>query len=277
MKPYLFLLLFFSTQVIAEKAAVKLNDNDWPPFFFGGEYNDISSKGIGKEVLDRCLPSTGYEHEYTFYPIARMRKYMEEGKLDINIYSYRPSRESFLVYGKESIFSAGYRPVVRKNQNITINSIADFDKYQLGHLLGLRYSPEFYEYVMLRHEQERLITTTRSSYVLKMLMSEQIDVFVGISQSALWYAKEAGVTHQIEVLDFDIKTSDYFVTLSKRSNRVKDKALFLSQVDQCIRTIKDNGEYKRILDRYRFWYELSTLISLSINVSDKLAMRHGCL
>ena len=83
-------------------------------------------------------------------------------------------------------------------------------------------------------------------------MSEQIDVFVGISQSALWYAKEAGVTHQIEVLDFDIKTSDYFVTLSKRSNRVKDKALFLSQVDQCIRTIKDNGEYKKILDRYRF-------------------------
>lgn len=216
------------------------------------EYNKSASEGIGKEILDICIPPTGYKHEYTFYPIKRMRKYMEEGKLDINVYSHRPSRESFLIYGKEPIFSASYRPVVRKGSDININSIRDFENYHLGHLLGLRYSPEFYEYVMLRQKQKRLATTTRSSYVLKMLTNQQIDIFVGITQSARWYAKQQGVSDKIMILDFDIKTSDYFVSLSRKSDRVKNKKQFLSQIDNCIKQLKESGDYQKISQRYQF-------------------------
>lgn len=242
------LLLPQALVVKADSPVLKLNDNDWPPFFFGGSSG--FSQGIGKEILDFCLPNTGYNYEFTYYPIKRMRKYMEEGKLDINIYSYRPARESFLVYGKEPIFTASYRPVVRKADNIKITSIDDFDRLQLGHLLGLRYSPEFYDYVMARQRNNTLSTTTRSAFVLDMLLENKIDVFVGITQSAYWYAKQVDATNLIEVLDFDIKTSEYFITLSKKSPRVTNKPEFLAKMDSCIRDIKRSGKYKRILQSY---------------------------
>ena len=252
MKVITFSLLVLSLFFKSYAGTIKLNDNDWPRFFFGGISEQKVSKGIGKEILDICLPRTGYQFEFTFHPIKRMRKYMEEGKLDINVYSYRPSRESFLLFGKEPIFSASYRPVVLSGSNVKINSIDDFEAYNLGHLLGLRYSPEFYDYVMRRQQDNRLATTTRSSYIIDMLVDKKIDVFVGISASSLWHAKNAGIADKIRILNFDVKTSDYFVTISKKSAVIKDKPLFLSQVDTCLRELKQNGQYKQITDKYRF-------------------------
>lgn len=227
---------------------IKLNDNEWPPYFFGGASG--KPRGIGKEVLQRCLPETGYTFRFTFFPIKRMRKYMEEGELDINIYSYKKSRESFLVYGKEPIFKAGYRPVVLAESNIKIDSIEDFDPLLLGHLLGLRYSPKFYDYVQDRIKQGNIVTTPKSQYILNLLLEKRIDVYVGISESTKWYANYARAGHLIKILDYDVKTSQYFISLSKKSKRIKDKQGFLDTMDNCIKELKVTGEYEDITSKY---------------------------
>ena len=144
----LWLFVVSSFSAFAESSALRINDNDWPPYFFGGK--EGTPKGIGKEILHHCLVDSDYKFKFTFYPINRMHKYMEEGELDINIYSYKPERESFLVYGSEPLFVAGYRPIVRKNETRTIDTIADFEPLLLGHLHGLSYSEPFYRYLMHR-------------------------------------------------------------------------------------------------------------------------------
>lgn len=237
MKFCLFFLFFILSQVIlAAPPTVRLNDNDWPPYFFGGRQGE--PRGLAKELLEICMPTTGYQFQFTFYPIKRMRKYMESGELDINIYSYRPSRELFLIFGKEPIFSASYKPVARKESNISINSINDFEKYLVGHLLGFRYSPEFYNYIQHREKQGSLLTTSKSEYILELLMERRIDVYVETTAGALYYAKKLGITDKIEIVDFDIKTSNYYVSVSKRSNRIKNKKNFLNKLDACIAETK---------------------------------------
>ena len=240
-----------SLSVIAAdtKDRLRINDNDWPPYFFGGK--EGSPKGLGKELLHHCLLSNGYDFTFSFYPINRMHKYMASGILDINVYSYKPERGGYLLYNSEPLFTAGYRPVVRVNEKRKIQHLADFDPLLLGHLHGLRYSDEFYQYVMAREERGELVTASDSNTLLTLLNHNRIDVFVSITESVRWTAKSMGLINKIKLLDYDVKTAEYFVTISKQSPRIKDKVEFLNSIDACLVAIKQNGLYNEIVERYK--------------------------
>ena len=128
-----------------EPHALNIVENDWPPYFFAGKSNGV--EGFAKELLKMFIPERGYTCNFTFYPVKRMYSYMEKGKLDIALFSYKKERESFLVYGKEPLFTSGYRPVVLTGSDIKIRSLTDFDTLRIGHLAGLKYSRSFLEYV----------------------------------------------------------------------------------------------------------------------------------
>lgn len=58
---------------------------------------------------------------------------------------------------------------------------------------------------------------------------------------------------KIEVLhpsNYDIRTSNYFVTVSKASPRIADKKAFIEQLDDCLRGIKKDGRYAEIVGKY---------------------------
>jgi polar amino acid transport system substrate-binding protein len=230
--------------------SVVLNDNPWPPFFFEGKTD--GPPGIGKELLQRCLPAVGRRGVFVPHPIKRMRRNMETGELDINVYSYEPDRESFLLFGKEPVFVSEYRPVVRADSPIRITKITDFDSLRLGYLSGLVYSPEFKAYVEKRQAAGTLdITYSDESNIMK-LIGGRLDVFVSSTPTVVWLAKLLGVSDKIKVLDFVVKRADYFVTFSKASKRLSndEKISFLAAMDGCLRTLKKNGSHKEILARY---------------------------
>ncbi|MFC1850860.1 substrate-binding periplasmic protein [candidate division CSSED10-310 bacterium] len=249
----IFLVLVFlispPAAVSAEDVVLMLSNNNWPPFFFGRESD--TEKGIAREILEHCLTKMGYAFEFKFYTLRRMHHYMEQGKLDIAIYSYKKSREAYLIYGQEPLFSAVYRPIVRADSDIKISSISDFDNYKLGHLAGLQYSDEFFEYTMKRAKEGTLVIMPSEEVVLDLLLKQHIDVFVSTDTSILYRAKQRGILDKIKILDFEIRTSIYRVTFSKKSKSIKNKKDFLKQLDQCIRTLKAEGHYKKILDKYR--------------------------
>jgi polar amino acid transport system substrate-binding protein len=118
-----------------------INDADWPPYFFKGESN--SPIGLGKEVLSVCLSELGYSFEFVPFPLKRMHKYIQEGKIDTNIFSFKPERVEYLVFGNEAIFKASYRIITRSDEDRQISKITDLENMRLGHLAGLTYSDEF--------------------------------------------------------------------------------------------------------------------------------------
>jgi len=227
---------------------VRVNDNDWPPYFFSG--NTDEPAGIGKELLERCLPNTGYKYEFNHLPIKRMWQGIQSGDLDINIFSHRPGRNQFLYYGKVPIYTASYRPIVRSKSPIEIGAIDDFDTLALGHLAGLKYSPDFLSYVEKRTENENIHVSNSNHSLMRMLLAGRIDVYVNTRDTVLWNAKRLGVSKEIKVLDYNIRSGDYYVTFSKQSPRVADKKAFLRLIDECLIDLKQSGQYAEILSRY---------------------------
>ena len=104
---------------------------------------------------------------------------------------------------------------------------------------------------MARRKREgTLVTTTIGNSCVKMLLAGMIDVFVDTSDSALWRAKQMNALDKIKVLNFDIRTKEYFVTVSKQSKIIKDKHSFLNKLDQCINSAKKDGRFAEIASKY---------------------------
>jgi ABC-type amino acid transport substrate-binding protein len=117
-----------------------LNDIDWPPFLFPESKNQLS--GLGKDILNECLPKQNFTIEYIKLPVKRTHLYMQSGELDISLYSFKKEREAFVVYSKVPVFTTEYGFAVRSDSNIDIKKIEDLDDLIIGHLAGLSHTPE---------------------------------------------------------------------------------------------------------------------------------------
>ena len=241
-------ILSFRVAEAGEQGSLRIIENDWPPYYFKNKSDKLP--GFARELLSICISRLGYRAEFTFYPVKRMYAYLERGELDISIFSHKKSREDLVHFGHEPLFVSGYRPVVRSGSGIGILSLADFDDLKIGHLAGLRYSEAFLTYIDKRRKAGTLITGTTGDSCLRMLTENIIDIFVDSKNTVLWRAQQTGITEKITILDYDIQTSRYFVTVSKASPRIADKPGFLEQMDDCLRVIKKDGRYREIARKY---------------------------
>lgn len=242
----LFICSLLSGTTVATEVIV--NDPDWPPYFFKGEsYQPV---GFAKEVLKTCIAKTQYDAKFVYHPIKRMRDYIEKGKLDIHVYSYKESRESFLVFGKEPIFNSSYRPFINTKAPFEIHNFNDFNGLRIGHLQGLKYSNDYLHYLENQMRAGYVRSVTTNIDLITLLHEKKIDVFVNTVDTVYWLATTLGMRDHIKAVDFDIQTKDYFVTVSKRSSAISDKRAFLNTLDDCIKTLKQNGDYVRIRTAY---------------------------
>jgi ABC-type amino acid transport substrate-binding protein len=237
-----------AAQAPEEAVTVRVANHDWPPFLFGDDREH--PQGLIRDLLEACLPATGLAHEYHFYPINRVFAYLEEGKLDVNVMSRTPARELFAQYGREPLFTSSYRPVVRASSTVTIESLADLDPLKLGHLAGLRYTPEVLAYVERRVAAGPAVTAPTQESLIQMLLAGRVDVFVIPVESLAWRARQMGVARQVRALPFEVRRSEYFVTVSRRSERIKDRQGFLDAVDACLEAARQDGRHAAVLAKY---------------------------
>lgn len=243
---FLVILSAFFIKLSAQE--IIFNDPDWPPYFFKGErYQPI---GFAKEVLKFCLPKTGYQARFAYHPIKRMRSYIESGKIDVHIYSYKPTRESFLYFGKEPIFKSSYKPFINKKAPFEIASIEDFKGLRIGHLQGLKYSHEYLSYLESKIESGYVRSVASNVSLITLLHEQKIDTFVNTVDTVYWLSTTLGMREDIIAVDFDIQTKNYFVAVSKKSTRIKDKNAFLNTLDTCIKASKSSGLYDKIKAGY---------------------------
>jgi ABC-type amino acid transport substrate-binding protein len=94
------------------------------------------------------------------------------------------------------------------------------------------------------------VTTTTQESLVKMLIAGRIDVFVLPRESLAWRVQQLGVRYQIKALELDLWTSEYYVTVSKKSAVVTDAGVFLARMDACLREAKADGRYAAVLAKY---------------------------
>jgi polar amino acid transport system substrate-binding protein len=108
----------------------------------------------------------------------------------------------------------------------------------------------FQKYLGQRDRAGSLEWAPDNESILRMLLADRIDVFVNTASTSKWLAQELGAADRIRVLDFDIKTSPYYVVVSRSSNAIANPATFLAKVDSCIERLKTEPIYGQLEVQY---------------------------
>ena len=225
---------------------LSLNSKVWPPFYL----DDPKEPGFAHEVLDTCLASLGYDTMFREIPLETMFSSLRSGLLDAHVLSRDPSREGFVSFGKEPIFTGSYRPVVRAGSGITIHALSDFDKLRIGHLKGVRYAPAYHDYVLKRIEAGTVVQADENDQLLRLLLDGKVDVIVSLSATTRWLAKSMGASDKIEVLPYDVKSSTYYIAVAQKSAHIPDKPAFLDAFDGCVKRMRKDGSYAKLEAKY---------------------------
>ncbi len=243
-------LLALSGLALAQdkKPPIVINDPEWPPYFFAGRSDH--PPGLMKEIFTQCFTRLQIPFEFKHQPIERMQVGMEQGTLDINLFSYKKEREKVVQFGKEVMLTSRYVPIVRADSNYSIKSINDFEPYRLGHTIGLRYSKEFYDYIQKRKAAQKLDESSKEEFNIRKLDAKRIDIFVSTDSTILYVAKRIGLIDKIKLMDFEIQKADYFIAVSKNSPRIPDRTTFITQVEECIRGMRKSGEACSLYQKY---------------------------
>lgn len=236
----------------AEPKKLLLNDIHWPPFLFSQSQSQY--KGFAKDVLNVCLSRMNYRAEYVNLPVKRTHIFMQTGDLDITLYSYKKSRTEFVNYATDPLFVSEYGFVTAKKRNIDIQSLDDLAPYIVGHLAGLSHTPELSKILEYKRNNEQLLESNNVEIMLSQLLSDppRIDIIPNSKETFLWRIKQNGLEDKLQVLDYIVSEKQYFVTLSKFSKNVEDQTLFLSEMDDCTKSLKRNGQYHQIGKKYGF-------------------------
>ena len=252
---YLYILFVFfissSLPANANKIKLSLNDIKWPPYFLP-RLESPHYQGIAKEILNTCIASDIYDIRYKTLPIKRTHIYMQSGELDISVYSFKLSREKFVIYGKEPLFTSEYGFASRRADNIVINQLSDITPYKFGDLSGLSHTPELNKILVEKRKNNQV----SSGYDLDAMFGQMLatpqrfEVMANSKETLKWRAKQLDISNQITIHDLTIKFKPYFVTVSKSSKNIEDITTFLDSIDQCIIELKTNGEYQRISAKY---------------------------
>ena len=234
----------------AKEKTIIINDVPWAPYFFIGDESE--QLGIAKEILNHCLLKQGYKTQYARLPIKRTHHYMKQGIIDLTVYSYQQDREEILFYAKEPIFNAEYGFLVRADSDIDIKKIQDVEPYQIGHLAGLTYTPEYMEIINAKTKLNQVTVghSLESMFLQLLAPIPRFDIMADSKNTFHWFAKYKGVSDKVKVLDYTIKNKDYFITISKRSKNIVNPQAVLKQTDACLKQLKIDGSYNAILTKY---------------------------
>ena len=240
-------LLVSIASLADETRTVAVEDTSWPPYYFEGDVEDV---GFAREILERCLPAGGHDYRYVAYPIVRLFNHLRNGDIDIHVVSKNPNRETFLHFGSEPLFTSSYRPIVKAQTPLQVDTISDLDGLRLGVIRGLDYVDWFQEYLSERDREGTIEWAPNNESLVRMLLADRIDVIVNIASTTKWLAETLGGAGQIRVLDFNVKTSPYYVVVSKSSSTISNPAEYLKALDQCIRQLKDDPTYSELEAKY---------------------------
>lgn len=235
-------------QAARQQQPLVINDPEWPPYFFAGLPDH--PPGLMKEILSQCFTKLQIPFEFKFQPIERMQVGIEQGTLDLNIFSYKKEREKIVQFGKDVMFTSAYRPIIRADSDITIKNINDFDRHRLGHTIGLRYSKEFYDYILKRKSAHTLDESSKEEFNIRKLDAKRIDIFVSTDSTILYVARRIGLLDKIKLLDYEIQKADYFIAISKNSPRIPDRTRLINQLEECIRDLRKSGNMCELYKKY---------------------------
>lgn len=236
----------------SELKPLLVNAVDWPPFFI--RKSSTGLPGFAREVLDYCLPKVGYVARYEWLPVKRTYQYMQQGKLDLAVYSKKPEREPYIQYSSTPMFSSELGFAVRSDFKPDGLELADVKPFRFGYLAGLALTPELNELLEQKRSAGRgAVEVFQLSDMFAKLLQQPapVDVVVNSKETLHWQIFDLGIQHQAKVLPYAVGRKSYYLTLSRKSAQVDNPEQFFRQFDACLADFQKQDAFTRLLRRYQ--------------------------
>ncbi|OZG71890.1 amino acid ABC transporter substrate-binding protein [Hahella sp. CCB-MM4] len=216
---------------------------EFPPLEYTGE--DGSPTGIAVDIVRKIMTSLGHEVQINIHPWSRSLDLVRKGNADAIFTAYRtPDREKFLDYSKEVLIHQTIALYAKKDSPIIFNGdLTTLRDKQIGVISTISYGPRF--------DQMRPNLNVQSVEKLEQnfqkLMLGRIDLFISNKFVADWKLQTTGMTNLITSLSREVDHVPSFIGFSRKQGLTRLRDDF----DRELIRLKNNGEYKKILARYK--------------------------
>lgn len=229
-----------------------VNAVEWPPFFIRKHRDNLP--GLAREILDQCLPAAGYTPRYEWLPVKRTYQYMQQGKIDLAVYSRKPERETYIYYSHSRMFSSELGFAVRSDFKPDGHELADVTPFRFGYLAGLALTPELHQLLEQKRQAGRGAVEV---FQIKDLFSKllqtpsPVDVVVNSKETLSWLIFDGQLQQQVKVLPLGVGRKDYYLTLSRQSKTVQNPEAFFQAFDACLTNFQQQPAFQTLLRRYQ--------------------------
>lgn len=232
-----FVMFFFSSFSLAETWDVGA-DQYFPPYVVneGG-----TIKGIHVDVVKAVLNQLQVESVIKAYPWARVVNVTDNEQVDFS-FPWVGKTERFVKYHMVGPLQDG-RTVfaVAKNSKVKYDNLKDLEGFTIGVVRGYAYTKEFDEAAFLKKDD----AAKDNVNILRKLAGGRVDIIVGDENVLSAEARKLGMSDKIRFLPKALKVVQRYAAFPL-GNKTKAE-----RFAKALKEIKENGEYGKIIERYR--------------------------
>ncbi|MBF0258901.1 MAG: transporter substrate-binding domain-containing protein [Desulfamplus sp.] len=235
------LFMGMSQTCTAQGKLVRLATIEYPPF----TGQNLKNGGALAELAVAAFKLSGYSVEITYLPWMRgleMTKFGDyDGLMDM---WYRPEREKFFIFS-ESTEANQIVLFKRKDNPANFSTYEDLKRYSIGIVRGYANPPEFDAMI----EQLNVEAVEGEITNIKKLLGGRVDLVL-MDLKVGWYMINTVFPEQADLLislPKVLKNDPIYIGFSRAVPDIQTK---VDAFNQGIKTLRESGEYKSILERH---------------------------
>jgi polar amino acid transport system substrate-binding protein len=202
-------------------------------------------EGIDIDIAREALRRGGgrYKLDVQIVPWKRALFMLEHGVADFTTtVAYTPERDRFLAWSGAYRSHIAYHFYSRKGANVSVRRIEDVARYRLGLSAGFFYPQPIRQQAGSRIEQAKDIAT-----VVKLLLTDRVDLIVISNYAGAWEIREQGVADQLDVQPFEFPNENQaFMAFS----RARPNPVALAAMTAGLASMVRDGTVARLEQKY---------------------------
>lgn len=236
-------LLIVSAPLGAETLVLAAANTHPTAFLVDGE-----PSGILVDLVTEAYRRAGHSVTIKLMPWARCLEEARNGAVDGVFSSFRlPERERFLAFPKERLSAQTIAFFARDNSPLRFDGdLGALSGVKIGVILGTSYGKRFDTAIeaglLPRIDQGNSIEGN-----LRKLVLGRVDLIPSFRDVAIDTAKRLGLLEQIRELAPPIEVVPTYLAFT----RVRDLGKLADDFDRAIASMRQDGSYQRIVERYR--------------------------
>ena len=214
---------------------------EWAPHYG----SSLPEKGLTTALVKAAFKAGGHSSQVDFIPWARALKEVEEGKSDVVMGAYFNEERAQKYYYSDRIYSLDLGLIARPGLDVLkYESLRELSAYKIGVSRGFANSDEFDAADYLDKD-----IATFPNLNIRKLFRGRIDMAVMNFDLFRYEAKKEGFCiSDVTFMDPPLSTEGLYMMASRN---IRDGERIIEDFNRGLLTIRQNGEFDRIVNRFR--------------------------